>query len=165
MYGLFINLGIQVLSRVSSRYKFFGWWMIIAFLWASAIAWQLPPPHRGSHEFEDVVTEISPEQYCAKAPLEKRDECLRVAKSVDRILGPLRLLRLKGAAHYTSMEKLELMLGPPLGLLVVGFAVALIAKRVRGSPSVTALTISAISLMIVSFLVAASLLTHFLFCA
>ena len=161
MYGLFINLGIQVLSRVASRYKFFGWWMIIAFLWASAIAWQLPPPHRGSHQFEDVVTESSPEQYCAKAPLEKRDECLRVAKSVDNLLAPLRLLRLKGAAHYTSTEKLELMLGPPLGLLAFGFAVALIAKRVRGTPSVAVLTISAISLMIVSFLVATALLTIF----
>jgi len=91
----------------------------------------------------------------------KRDECLRVAKSVDKLLGPLRLLRLKGAAHYTSMEKLELMLGPPLGLLVFGFAVALIAKRVRGTPSVAVLTISAISLMIVSFLFATALLTVF----
>ena len=99
MYGLFINLGIQVLSRVASRYKFFGWWMIIAFLWASAIAWQLPPPYRGSHQFEDVVTESSPEQYCAKAPLEKRDECLRVAKSVDRILGPTSTAQGSGALH------------------------------------------------------------------
>jgi hypothetical protein len=76
MYGLFINLVIQILPRVASQYKFFGWWMIIAFLWASAIAVQLPPPHRGLYEFEDVVT---------------------------------------------------VLLGPPLGLLVVGFAVALIA--------------------------------------
>src|SRR3974377_1786904 len=117
MYGLFINLVIQILSRVTSRYKFFGWWMIVAFIWASAIDSQLTPPHRGSHQFEDVVTESSPEQYCAKAPLEKRDECLRVAKSADRILGPLRLLRLKGAAHYTSTAKLRLLLGPPLVFL------------------------------------------------
>jgi hypothetical protein len=93
--------------------------MIIAFLWASAMAWQLPL----SYQKNMTIESSSPEQSCAKAPVEKRDECLRVTKLIAKIIEPLRV---KGAAHYTSMEKLELMLGPPLGLLVVGLVITLI---------------------------------------
>jgi hypothetical protein len=42
MYGLIINLILQNVGRVASRYKLFVWWMIVSFLWASAIAVQLP---------------------------------------------------------------------------------------------------------------------------
>ena len=54
MYGLIINLIIQSVARVTARYKLFGWWMIVSFLCASAIAWQLPPPYQGSRQFDDA---------------------------------------------------------------------------------------------------------------
>jgi hypothetical protein len=127
MYGLIINLIIQSVARVISRYRLFGWWMIVAFLWASAIAVQLPPPYQGSRQFDDQwVTEIGPEQSCAKAPAENRDVCLLIAKIVGAV-------RLKG--HYTSMEKLELMLGPPFGLLLLGSIGAFISHKMRGPSS------------------------------
>ena len=150
MYGLIINLIIQSVARVTARYKLFGWWMIVSFLWASAIAWQLPPPYQGSRQFDDEsIVEIGPEQSCAKAPAEERDVCLLIA----RIVGALRL---KGAAHYTSTEKLELMLGPPFGLLVISLIGALIRHKVT---SAATLTIAAISLMILSFLAFTAILT------
>jgi hypothetical protein len=153
MYGLIINLIIQSVARVTARYKLFGWWMIVSFLWASAIAWQLPPPYQGSRQFDDEsVIEIGPEQSCAKAPAENRDVCLLIA----RIVGALRL---KGAAHYTSAEKLELMLGPPFGLLLIGLIGALMRHKVRGAASAATLAIAAISLMILSFLAVTAVLT------
>jgi hypothetical protein len=80
MYGLLINLIIQTVARVASRYKLFGWWMIVSFLWASAIAVQLPTSYQ-AHQIDDgSVIEIGPEQSCAKAPAEKRDECLLITK-------------------------------------------------------------------------------------
>ena len=46
MCGLIINLIIIECGAGDPRYKLFGWWMIVSFLWASAIAWQLPPPYQ-----------------------------------------------------------------------------------------------------------------------
>jgi hypothetical protein len=153
MYGLIINLIIQSVARVTARYKLFGGWMIIAFLWASAIAVQLPPPYQGPHQFDnESVIEIGPEQSCARAPTEERDGCLFIAKIVGA-------LRLKGAAHYTSIEQIELMLGPPFGLLVLGLVGAFISHEVRRPSSVVMLTIAAISLMILSFLMVTAILT------
>jgi hypothetical protein len=153
MYGLIINLIIQSVARVTARHKLFGWWMIIAFLWASAIALQLPPSNQDSRRFDnDPSVEIGPEQSCAKAPAEKRDECL----FITRIVGALRF---KGAAHYTSIEKLELMLGPPFGLLLLGLVGAFVSHKVRRSSSASMLTIAAISLMIISFLIVTAILT------
>jgi hypothetical protein len=128
MPGLLINLIIQIVARITSRHKLLGLWMILAFLWASAIAVQLPPPHRGFRPLENEPAIITAEQSCAKAPVEKHDACMFIAKIVG---AP----RLEGAAQYTSMEQIELMLGPPLGLLVLGFMLALIIRRVRGAPS------------------------------
>jgi hypothetical protein len=156
MYGLIINLIIQTVARVASRYRLFGWWMIVSFLWASAIAVQLPPPSLRQFESEQPVVEIGPEQSCAKGPIEKYDECLLITKPVFKILGALRL---KGEAHYTSTEQLELLLGPPFGLLVLGLIGAFIRQGVRGSSSASMLTIAAISLMILSFLVVTAILT------
>jgi hypothetical protein len=127
--------------------------MIVSFLWASAIAVQLPPPSLRQFESEQPVVEIGPEQSCAKGPIEKYDECLLIT---FKILGALRL---KGEAHYTSTEQLELLLGPPFGLLVLGLIGAFIRQGVRGSSSASMLTIAAISLMILSFLVVTAILT------
>jgi len=97
--------------------RLFGWWMIVSFLWASAMAWQLQASRFG-------VVQIG-EQSCAKAPAEERDVCLLTAKVVGA-------LRLKGAAHYTGIERLALMLGPPLGLLALGLIGAFIRYKVQG---------------------------------
>jgi len=158
MYGLLTNLILQSVARVASRYKLFGWWMIVSFLWASAIAVQLPTSYqaRQINEGSVSVIEIGPEQSCAKGPIEKYDECLLITKPVFKILGALRL---KGAAHYTSTEQLELLLGPPFGLLVLGLIGAFIRHKVRGSSSPPMLAIAAISLMILSFLVVTAILT------
>jgi hypothetical protein len=155
MYGLLINLIIQTVARVASRYKLFGWWMIVSFLWASAIAVQLPTSYQARQIDDGSVIEIGPEQSCAKAPAEKRDECLLITKPVAKILGTLRL---KGAAHYTSIEKLELMLGPPFGPLVLGLIGAFVRHKVERSSAASMLTIAAISLMILSFLVVTAIL-------
>jgi hypothetical protein len=113
---------------------------------------QLPPPYQVFRQIDDEsIVRIGPERSCAKAPAENRDVCLLIA----RIVGALRL---KGAAHYTSIEKLELMLGPLLVLLVLGLIGALIRHKVRGSSTAT-LTIAAISLMILSFLAFTAILT------
>jgi hypothetical protein len=110
----------------------------------------LPPPYQGSRQFDDAsVVEISPEQSCANAPAENRDVCLLIAKIVGA-------LRLKGAAHYTGIEKLELMLGPPFGLLVLGLVGAFVSHKVT---SAATLVIAAISLMILSFLAVTAILT------
>jgi xanthosine utilization system XapX-like protein len=122
------------------------------------MAWQLPLPYQ-SREMQNMTIETSsPEQSCAKEPVEKRDECLRVTGLIARIVGSLRV---KGAAYYTSIEKLELMLGPPLGLLVVGVVFALITHRRGNPPPAAMLTVSAIILVIVSFLTATVILTAF----
>ena len=111
---------------------------------------QLPPPYQVFRQIDDEsIVRIGPERSCAKAPAENRDVCLLIA----RIVGALRL---KGAAHYTSIEKLELMLGPLLVLLVLGLIGALIRHKVT---SAATLTIAAISLMILSFLVVTAILT------
>jgi hypothetical protein len=127
--------------------------MIVSFLWASAIAVQLPTSYQARQIDDGSVIEIGPEQSCAKAPAEKRDECLLI--TVAKILGALRL---KGAAHYTSIERLELMLGPPFGLLVLGLIGAFVRHKVERSSAVSMLTIAAISLMILSFLVVTAIL-------
>ena len=94
--------------------------MIISFLWASAMAWQLQ-----ASRFGDEVVQIGPEQSCEKAPAEERNVCLLTAKIVGA-------LRLKGAAHYTGIERLALMLGPPFGLLVLGLIGAFIRYKMQG---------------------------------
>jgi hypothetical protein len=112
---------MQIVGRITSQHKLFWFWMILSFLWASAIAWQLPPP--GSREWNDPPV-MTAEQSCAKAPVGERDTCLLIAKIVGA-------LRLKDPAHYTSTQKLELMLGPPIGLLVLGFVLVMIARGAR----------------------------------
>lgn len=94
----------------------------------AATARQLPLSHQGYRE-PDNEPAISPEQSCAKAPVGERDDCILIAKIVAKTVGAMRL---EGASHYTSMEKIEIMLGPPLGLLVLGFMVVLITRKVRG---------------------------------
>jgi hypothetical protein len=65
MYGLIINLILQTVARLASRYKLFAWWGIVSFLWASAIAVQLPTSYQARQINEGLVVEASPEESCA----------------------------------------------------------------------------------------------------
>ena len=126
--ALWVYAGRHVAVRDRKPHHYFlALCMVLGWLWTGFALLQLQPSHPGGPR--EVPAAPTPEEICAKyypnQPAEKCDPLFY------NMLGVLRL----NAGQYTTADTVQIVFGPPLGLLVLGLIVTWIAGGFRRRPS------------------------------
>lgn len=129
--ALWVYAGRHVaVSERKPHHYFLVLCMVLGWLWTGFALLQLQPSHPGGPR--EVAAVPTAEESCAKYhPNQPAEKCDPVFYDIYKMVGATRFK----AGQYTTSETLQIVFGPPLGLLVLGLVVTWIASGFRRHPS------------------------------